>query len=76
MPASAVVLPARFRPERLRAARKAADLTLRDVSARTGWHHSIPHRFESGEVEPRANALAFLAGLYGVDLADLFDPET
>lgn len=78
MAAPAVLLPARtrFEPGRLLAARQASGLTLRDVAAATGWHHSTPHRYESGDVDPPAGALALLASLYGVLPGDLFTPVT
>lgn len=73
MAASAVLQHAHFRPDRLRAAREAAGLSLRDVSAATGLHYTIPGRFERGVVDPRASVLGVLAALYGVHPGDLFD---
>lgn len=73
MTAPAVLRPAVFRPARLRAAREAAGLKLRDVGGALGCHHSIPHRYETGVLEPRASTLAVLAALYKIDMVDLFD---
>jgi transcriptional regulator with XRE-family HTH domain len=72
MAVAATLQRVQFQPDRLRAARLAAGLSLRDVGARTGRHFTTARRFEAGIVEPRAGELAMLAELYGVHPGDLF----
>ncbi len=57
---------------RLRMARLAAGLTVREVAAQTGIKdHSILVRYENGEARPPLHRLALLARTYGLSLSAL-----
>jgi transcriptional regulator with XRE-family HTH domain len=58
----------------LRPWRKAAGLTLQEVSGRLGTTHSSILRYEKGEVKPSPAVLAALAELYGCTPAELEVP--
>jgi transcriptional regulator with XRE-family HTH domain len=62
-----------FDPVRLRAARKAANLTLATVATETGVAPSTVANWERGERVPRTDRLAVLARVTGVRPADLTD---
>jgi transcriptional regulator with XRE-family HTH domain len=64
-----------FAPARLRAARKAANLTLAAVATEAGVAASTVANWERGERVPRTDRLAVLARITGVRPADLTDDQ-
>jgi transcriptional regulator with XRE-family HTH domain len=56
---------------RLRAARQAANLTVREAGERLGVDHSMIVRYENGESLPPLDRLIALADLYGLTPAAL-----
>ena len=56
---------------RLREARQAANLTVRDAGERLGVDHSMIVRYENGESLPPLDRLIALANLYGLTPAAL-----
>lgn len=60
--------------ERLRDARKTADLTQADVSALTGRGQSWVSKIERGEIEVAFLELVFLARIYGRPITDFVPP--
>ena len=66
----------RFSPDRLRAAREAAGLSLDDAAEATGHDPVLIARFENGRDFPLPLAhLSRLATAYGVPLTNLYDPD-
>ena len=58
--------------QRLRAARAAQGLSLREVERRTGIHNAHLSQIESGKIlKPEMALLWELAGLYGADYPEL-----
>ncbi len=51
---------------RLREARQAANLTVRDAGERLGLDHSMIVRYENGDLLPPLDRLIALADLYGL----------
>ena len=77
MTATAVLRPARtqapeFCPAALRAARKAAGLTLGQVGTHLARHGVTVARYEGGAIDPPASVLGALAALYGVGVGDFY----
>lgn len=62
-----------FDGQRLRAARKAAGLTLAQVSDQVGVHITVVANWERGERTPQVNRLGALARVLGVRPADLVE---
>ena len=56
---------------RLRAARQAANLTVREAGERLGTDHSMIVRYENGQPLPPLDRLIALAELYGLTPAAL-----
>jgi transcriptional regulator with XRE-family HTH domain len=56
---------------RLREARQAANLTVRDAGERLGLDHSMIVRYENGDSLPPLDRLIALADLYGLTPAAL-----
>jgi transcriptional regulator with XRE-family HTH domain len=56
---------------RLREARQAANLTVREVGERLGVDHSMIVRYENGESLPPLDRLITLADIYGLTPAAL-----
>ena len=60
-----------LRAPRLRAARQAANLTVREAASRLGVDHSMIVRYENGQSLPPLDRLMVLAELYDVTPAAL-----
>jgi transcriptional regulator with XRE-family HTH domain len=61
---------------RLREARQAANLTVREAGERLGVDHSMIVRYENGDSLPPLDRLIALAGLYGLTPAALLAQQT
>lgn len=61
---------------RLKAARKAANVSAPEAGEATGVKANAVYNWESGRTEPSASQLLILCRLYGVDLKDLDDPSS
>lgn len=61
--------------ERLRAARTAKDLTLRELASRIGVSASLISQIETGKVQPSVNTLYALATVLELSLDDLLFPD-
>jgi transcriptional regulator with XRE-family HTH domain len=61
--------------ERLRAERRARDLSLRDLAGRLGVSPSLISQIETGRARPSVSTLYALAGELGVSLDELLFPE-
>jgi len=57
---------------RIRQARVAAGLSVRDVAKTVGVSRNAIYRYERGEIMPRASVLVGLAGAFGVDIEFFF----
>jgi transcriptional regulator with XRE-family HTH domain len=61
--------------KRLRALRKARQLSLRDLERESGVHYSTISRIENGEYLPNLATLLKLSRALKVSLEDLIDEE-
>lgn len=57
--------------ERLRRAREAAGLSLREAARRAGWSVGRIQQYEGGQTSPTVDALYAVAAIYEVDPLDL-----
>ena len=65
----------RFDPDRLRRAREASGLSRESVAEIIGRSYVTVYRYENGEIPPSAPMLGWLAKLYGVPVAELYDRD-
>jgi transcriptional regulator with XRE-family HTH domain len=63
------------RSEKLRNLRKKSGLTQNDIAEALGVTISAIQKYEYGKTEPTASGWLTLARLYGVNVAELLDPE-
>lgn len=71
MTAPAVLFPA-LDPTALRAARRGAGLTLKDVGSVIDRHWVTVAKYEQGGIDVPASVLGALAGLYRVEVGAFF----
>jgi transcriptional regulator with XRE-family HTH domain len=64
-----------FSPRRLRDAREAAGVRREAVALLVDRSYEAVSSWELGRATPPTPVLAQLAGIYGVNVADLFDVE-
>ena len=57
--------------EKIRKARKAAKMSQKEISARTGFAVNTISRYENGERLPNIEAIAKIAAALGMDIYDL-----
>ncbi len=57
--------------EKIRKARKAAKMSQKDISVRTGFAVNTISRYENGERIPNIEAIAKIAAALGMDIYDL-----
>lgn len=62
--------------ERIKQARKAAGLSLRDVSKKIGLSHTAVNKFERGEISPNSSLLMQLAEAFDVTVDYFLRPAT
>lgn len=75
MPPTAVLSHA-LDPAALRAARRAAGLTLDAAGRAVGKEMSVIARYERGEVDPPTSVTVRLAELYQVEISSFVTPRT
>jgi transcriptional regulator with XRE-family HTH domain len=64
----------RFAGHRLRAARQRAGIRREAAALAVGRSYSSITLYERGEVLPPADVICRMAALYGVELAEFFEP--